>query len=80
MPADVERPVGGEEVERRVWQMLMNPSSQNPPITWLLMLCPETGNDNADHCSHVAMGVKAIPDVPGVVALVGRAGVAGLLL
>ena len=37
-------------------------------------------NDNAGHCSHVAMGVKTIPDVPGVVALVGRAGVAGLLL
>lgn len=75
MPADVERPIGRKEIQRRIRQILVNPSRQDPPITWLLTLRPETGNDYAGHRPHAASGVKAIPNVSGVVALVGRAGV-----
>ena len=75
MPADVERPVGREEVERRVRQVLVHPSRKDPPIAGLLMFRPETGYDNASHRPHVAVSVEAIPDVPCVVALIRGAGV-----
>ena len=70
MPTDVERPVSREEIERRIGQMFMHPAGQDPPISWFLMFRPETGYDDARHRTHAAIGVKTIPDVPGVIALI----------
>ena len=63
MPANVEGPVGREEVERRIGQVLMDPARHDPLVAWLLVLLPEARDNDAGHVAHVTVCIEPIPDM-----------------
>ncbi len=78
-PGNVESPIGREEVQTGMWQVIVDPPCEQAPVAGRLVSFPELRYDNACGGPHEAIGVPPIPDVSGMVGFVARASVSCLL-
>ena len=72
-PRDVESRSDWEEVEARIWKVVVNPPSHLLPVGSGFDAICKAWHYDASRGSHATLGIPTIPDVAGIVGFVARA-------